>query len=146
MDLPPGLTRHAHYAALPPAPTRPGGHCWSRETALVALTLFLAEEGHPPKYSALNAREGLPNFLTVQTLFGSLRAYLASVAEAPAPPTYAKEVACPRCQRRWCSPDARYERFCRRCREKPPAEEGLWLTGAACIEGSAIDDLWEEDV
>ncbi len=149
MTLPPGLTRHGHYDNLPLSPYGKG-HTWTRESALMALALYVHDVGHLPLTSQLQAAEGLPNHQTIDKLFGGFQAWLHALdADPPAPPAYAKEVACPRCDRRWTSPDARHFRQCPACRAAIrnglENESGDWMNGEAIVHaGLAGEALWED--
>lgn len=141
------LTRHAHYAALPPAHNRRDGHTWTQESALTALRLFLAEEGRYPTTDNLHAYEGLPNCEMVRKLFGSMRGFLQSVeAPPPAPTPYARCVACPRCGTEWPSPDVRQYRTCETCHADPTYNEGCWMTGRP-VDREGMEEIawWEMD-
>jgi len=121
------MTRHDHYASLPVAPHRQGGHVWAVASALQAARLFLAEEGRYPTTTQLHSGEGLPNYATVARLFGSLRGYLRALDTPRAGPSpYARRVACRRCDTAFQSWDVRQNRLCPQCNESPETD-GAWM-------------------
>jgi len=132
MPLPPPLTRHTHYAALPLA-FHGRGHVWTQAAALTALSLYLTEEGRMPRTTECRASNGLPNYETIRHLFGSLPAWLAAVEVPPLPTRapYARRVDCRRCDHPFESPDVRHHRICDRCHQCPTYTDGCWLTGQA---------------
>lgn len=152
-DLP-HCTRADFYASL--GPPRQYGR-WTRQTALIALGLYVREEHHLPPQRHLHNSESLPSYDTVIALFETIQAFYAALPPpwqgpirpvgrakiAPRAPRghagHAGRVTCRICEQPWDSPDAV---LCRICTDCTPTmhEEGLWLTGAPVVMGGTWDD------
>lgn len=143
------LTRQTHYAALPRSPNARGAtrdaRTWTRDSAMRALALFVQDEGRLPRTRDLGATNGMPSQSTILHLFTSIDTYRGTTPRPtrPAPPVspYAKLVSCPRCGKRWPSPDSRFERYCSEaCRTDTALDaDGQWMTGAVVTLKTSVE-------
>lgn len=124
--------RRAWYAALPPGRDK-RGRAWTMETVRTALRMFVADEGRLPLTPELCSSEGLPRRETLVGLFGSVsEAFLGldlPLPPVPEAPSLADWVECPRCEKRWYSPNRRLYRRCAACHQDPRIDEGVWMDG-----------------
>ena len=155
MDLP--SCSRAAYCAQQGYPRKPGR--WTRQTALVALGLYVRDEGRLPPQRYLHNRHALPSYNTVLDLFGSIKAYYEALPAAwrPVPraeqavpdPRYwhvpRTQVRCLCCDRLWPSPDQKACRICPACQRTLETDDGSWMTGepVAVIWEDSV--LWEEN-
>lgn len=138
------MTRHTHYAALPPATNGRGGRHWTYESILQALALYVQEEGHYPTSTHLHAREGLPTYVTIREVFGTLPAALHALTAVVTPPTrtHAGTKPCPRCGKPYTSPDLRKFRMHPQCRTLSASqqdEDGLWMNNTPILANGACE-------
>jgi len=140
---PSSLTRLSHYASLPPNKHGGLGKAWTKESALIALTLFVEEEDAMPLVEHLNASEGMPSNNTIAYLFGSVMAYRSAYTGPPIIPkylrSYARKVFCQRCRNQWDSPDYKNRRTCNTCLEREDSADGTWLTGMPVVLNGVLD-------
>src|SRR5438105_4611823 len=96
---PQALAYYAHLRALR-ATAKP--RIWTHETTLQAVHYWSTDEGRLPTYDDCNAREGLPSYMSIVALWGTLTQYLAAYTAqrdtlTTTPPAVYGTVTCLRC-------------------------------------------------